>query len=68
MASVTLTFSAAAATRIRNAITESLDLESPATVEDYKAFLVTKTKQFVRSSEKRVAEAAIAAASDVAIT
>jgi len=55
MPSVTLTFSAAHATRIQDAITESLDLEEPATVEDFKNYIVSDVKQLVRTSEKRVA-------------
>ena len=65
MADVTLTFTAPVAARIADALTESLELVDEdgaprqATVADYKAYLIQKTKQFVKSSEKRVAAKAV---------
>ncbi len=75
MASVTINFSAAHATRIQDALTESMDLVDevgdprPATIADLKAYIGSDIRQFVRTSERRVARAAAASAStDVDIT
>ena len=65
MATITLTFDAANATRIQDALTEMLDLRDEggeprqATPDDYKAYLIAKTKQIVKTAERRVAERAI---------
>lgn len=56
MVSVTLTFSGAVAQRIQGALTEALGLEETATAEDYKAYLIEKTKQLVRSADRQRAE------------
>jgi hypothetical protein len=68
MASITLTFSAAHATRIQDALTEKLGLVDqdgdprPATVAEFKAYLVNEIRQFVvdheRLVERRIIEAA----------
>lgn len=58
MASFTVTFSAENVTRIAAAFQETLDLPDPATSDEVKDFVVEKIKQIVRTSEKRVAEAA----------
>ena len=69
MPSVTINFDAAQATRLQDALTESLELETPAGVADLKNYIVSDLKQFVRSSEKRVArKVAESTISDVEIT
>ena len=66
MATVTLTFNAATATRIQEALDEMIDYTDEngdarqATEADFKNYLVAKTKQFVKTAEKRIAERAIA--------
>jgi len=61
MAEITITLSAAHTARVAAALEESLDLVDEegqpraATVGDYKDYVIGKTKQFVLSSEKRVA-------------
>jgi hypothetical protein len=66
MASITLTFSAAHATRIQDALTEILDSQDqngdprPATIDEFKGYLVNEIRQFVvdheRLVERRAAE------------
>ena len=69
MASITITFSAAAATRISTALQESQGLPDPATADEIKEYLTTDLKQMVRSSERRVAvKAANPTPNDVIIT
>lgn len=58
MPSVTLTFSSAHAGRIRAALDETLELEEPATVEDFKDYIVKEIRQMVRNAEMRTARLA----------
>ena len=58
MASFTINVTAANATRLQNALTESLDMEEPATLADLKDYVIQDLKQLCRSSEQRVAAAA----------
>jgi hypothetical protein len=63
MASVTINFDPAAAARIATAFGSILDLKDvdgnprDATTADYKAFVITKTKQMVKNYERQVIEA-----------
>jgi len=59
MIEVTLTLTNAEGKRLQDALTESLDLEAPATVEDLKGYIIADLKQIVRTSERRVAQQAI---------
>jgi len=75
MPSVTLNFTAANATRIQDAIKETLNplgedlLPRDATVADLKEYLIKDIKQFVRSSERRVvARLANGSVNDVNLT
>lgn len=63
MPSITLTFDAANATRLQNALTGAKGLEQPATAEDLKDYIISNLKQMVRLEEERVAyNAAVEAA------
>jgi hypothetical protein len=69
MASITINFTAAPATRLAAALQETLGLDAPATLAELKDYIVTDLKQIVRTSEKRAAIAAAATgAADVNIT
>ena len=58
MPSITITFNAESATRIAAAFQEVFNLPAPATAQEVKDYVITDLKQVVRTSEKRVAEAA----------
>jgi hypothetical protein len=69
MPTLTIDFSNAHGARIQDALTEAFELEAPATMEDLKAYVIADVKQFVRTSEKRVAaQAAQANVTDVDLT
>jgi hypothetical protein len=68
LATVTLDFSAAHATRIQDALTVYLGLAQPATQQDYKDFIIAKTKSFVKSVEERAAIDALTPPGEVDIT
>ncbi len=68
MPSIKLTFTATHVTRIQNAITETLELEAPVTVVDVKKYIIQDLQQLVRTSERRVAVAAVETNNDVEIT
>lgn len=70
MPQITLDLSAAHATRLQDALTEALELDAPATIDDAKDYIIADLKQFVRTSEQRVAGRAAreAVAADVDIT
>jgi len=57
MPSVTLTFTGAHATRIADAYGVILELDRPATAEEYKAHLIADTRQVVRNIERQIIEA-----------
>jgi hypothetical protein len=58
MPTLTIDFSAEHGQRIQDALTESLNLDAPATMADFKAYVIQDVRQLVRNSEKRVAAAA----------
>lgn len=62
MPTITLDLTAGEATRLQDALTETLRLETPATVADARDYIIGNLKQIVRSSESRVAETAAKAA------
>ena len=75
MATLTITFSAAHATRIQDALEESMDLRDEngdpraATMADFKDYVMRDVKQFVLTSERRVASRQAASAVDeIALT
>lgn len=70
MAQIILDIDGAQAVRIQDALTETFRLEQPATIQDAKAYIISNLKQFVRSSEKRIANAAAEAGAppDIEIT
>lgn len=69
MPTVTLTFSAAHAARIQEALTFALRLEQPATLEDFKGYIVADVKQLIRNTERQIArEAAESPITDVDLT
>jgi len=68
MATLTINFTAPNATRLQNALQESLALEDPATLADLKEYVMLDLRQLVRTSERRVAAAAATPGPDVVIT
>lgn len=56
MPSITINLTAQQAQRLQDAITESGNMQTPATVEDAQAFIKSFLKASVESSERRVAE------------
>lgn len=60
MPTLTIDFSLAHGNRIQDALTESLGLDTPATMADFKAYVIQDVRQLVRTSEKRVASTAAA--------
>ena len=59
MATITLNLPTASLTRLKAALTETLELTVPATGEDCKNYIITDLKQLVRSSERRAAAKAV---------
>lgn len=55
MAQIILDLTASQATRLQDALTEALELDAPATIDDAKDYIIADLKQFVRTSEARVA-------------
>jgi hypothetical protein len=74
MPTISLTLSAAAANRLQDALTETLDLVDEdgdprvADINDAKDYIVQDLKQLIRTSEKRVAAAAVPTGTDPSIT
>lgn len=59
MPDITISVTSAQAKRIQDAFEEALELDRPATIADVKEYIVSDLKQFVRTSERRVARDAI---------
>lgn len=74
MPDIIISLSGTAATRLRAAITETLDPRDDdgeprvATIEDAKDYIVQDLKQLIRTSEKRVAAAAVVSGTEPTIT
>ncbi len=56
MPSITINLTAQQAQRLQDAITESGNMQTPATIEDAQAFIKSFLKASVEASERRVAE------------
>ena len=69
MVDITITIPTAQAGRLQAAFEEALGLDRPATVSDARDYIINDLKQFVRTSEKRVAaNVAQASVTDLDIT
>lgn len=74
MPTITLNLSAIAATRLRAAIAETLDLTDDdgesrdATANDVKGYIIGDLKQLIRTSERRVAAKVVAPGPEPTIT